>query len=173
MRPQGQGRHCGGTRNVGPNSVRPRPSAAGPYVLLLRPGKRGNDQRRRQNEESQRFAESHGHLARPAWTILPHILPPRRGGAEKRSTTETQRRRVVKSKGLFSASQCLCGLDRSPLGGSKLQSPGRALNLVSQATHGDREVAAMPNGRRSNPYTKRQEVSSNSDCLWDGRATSG
>src|SRR5208283_1305459 len=68
LRPRGQGRHGGGTGNVGPNSVRPRPSAAGPYVLLLRPGREGKDQPRRQNEKSQRFAESHCHLARLLWT---------------------------------------------------------------------------------------------------------
>jgi len=38
--------------------------AAGPYVLLPRPGRQGKDQRRRQDEESEHFGESHGHLAR-------------------------------------------------------------------------------------------------------------
>jgi hypothetical protein len=58
-------RQHGGTRNVGPNGVRPRPSAAGPYA---RPGRQGKDQRIRQYEGSERFAESHSPLARLAWT---------------------------------------------------------------------------------------------------------
>src|SRR5208283_531608 len=37
--------------------------------LLLRPGRQDKDQPHRQNEKSQRFAKSHGHLARRAWTL--------------------------------------------------------------------------------------------------------
>jgi hypothetical protein len=36
--------------------------------LRLRSGRQGKEQRHRQNEECQRSAESHGHLARLAWT---------------------------------------------------------------------------------------------------------
>ena len=36
--------------------------------LRLRPGRQGKEQRHRQNEKCQRSAESHGHLARLAWT---------------------------------------------------------------------------------------------------------
>ncbi len=36
--------------------------------LLLRQGRKGKDERRRQDEKGQRFGESHGHLAQVSWT---------------------------------------------------------------------------------------------------------
>ena len=60
-------RHCGLTGDVGPNSVRPRPSAAGPYVRLG-PGGQGSDTCYRHSEKTPRFGESHCHLGRVAGT---------------------------------------------------------------------------------------------------------